>query len=171
MDYENWNFNMHWISPAEEKTQLEFLRALGDGGLDESVNTIGTELGLDGLSAFHSTFIERGFNLITPLFLSRRFSTRIGCTIRCNDTVKLKYEYNTGILNGDEAYHATAPIDYTATGIIRVMATVFFGDINHDNVENILKAYSQNYPPADTDWLLANAGEHWPSLDRIRSAR
>ena len=178
---DHWNSNMHWISPAEEKTQLEFLKALGDGGFDTSLEALGNALGMDGLFCFHLTFIavtqcsegyihrdfedtdEKGFNLIIPILLKEDSDPELDVWVDATEeTVGLKYQYNTGILLGDEAYHATSAIDYTGTDKMRVMATIYLADINENNVENILKEYTQEYPPADTERLLASAGGHWP---------
>ncbi len=82
-----WKSNMHWISPADEKTHEEYLRVLGKGDFDLVLKSIGEQLGLDGLVAYHLTFIGvsesvRGFvhydtkgtsgsvyNVIIPLLL------------------------------------------------------------------------------------------------------
>ena len=64
---------------------------------------------------------------------------------------------------GDEAYHATAALDYRDTrGQMRMAATVYVADIGEDNIDKIMKDYTQHYPPRDRpDLLLAMAGSHW----------
>jgi prolyl 4-hydroxylase len=82
-----WTSNMHWISPADERTHEEYLDVLARGKFDVVLDAIGKHLGLEGLVAYHLTFIgvshsEKGFmhddsaftggsvyNVIIPLIL------------------------------------------------------------------------------------------------------
>ena len=82
-----WTSNMHWISPADEKTHEEYLDVLAKGNFDAVLGAIGRYLGMEGLVAYHLTFIgvnhsEKGFmhrdthhtggnvyNIIIPLLL------------------------------------------------------------------------------------------------------
>jgi hypothetical protein len=65
---------------------------------------------------------------------------------------------------GDDAYHATSAVDYRDIRQMRMAATVYLADIGEDNIDNIMKHYTQHYPPSDRpDLLLAMAGSHWSS--------
>jgi hypothetical protein len=44
-------------------------------------------------------------------------------------------------------------------------ATFYVADIREDNVDEIMKAYTQPYPPKDRDRLLGLAGTHWKKDD------
>ena len=83
-----WNSNMHWISPSDEHSHNDYLKALSAAGFDEVLEAIGEHFELDGLACYHVTFIgvsycERGYshydvrqtgkrawNVIFPLLLA-----------------------------------------------------------------------------------------------------
>lgn len=54
---QKWDSNMHWISPADERTHEEYLRVLFEGGFGDMLDEIGEALELDGLVAYHLTFL------------------------------------------------------------------------------------------------------------------
>ena len=183
---DRWHSNMHWIIPAEEKTQLQFLTALGDGGFDDSLDAIGKHLNMEGIVCYHFMFIAvtncsqgymhqdfhatngKGFNLIIPLLLKEDSVPELDVWVdETEATIGLKYQYDMGFMLGDDAYHGTSAIDYTGTGKMRMMATVYLADINEDNVDAIMNAYTQEYPPASRSRLLAQRGEHWRKPNRL----
>ena len=177
---DHWNSDMHWISPAEKKTQLKFLKALGDGGFDDTLHAWGTALGMDGLVCYQLTIMAvtkcsegyvhhdfedtkgKSFAMLIPLLLNEDSEPELQVKDDATEEmVDLKYEYNTGILLGDEAYHATSAIDYTGTGKMRIMAIVYIADIRENNMEGIVEDLTQDYPPPDAERLLKSAGKHW----------
>ena len=83
----HWKSNMHWCSPADENAHDDYLRVLSRGGFDQVLHQVGTYFQLDGLSAYHLSFIgvsqceqgfihadvnesgRKAFNMIIPLIL------------------------------------------------------------------------------------------------------
>jgi len=170
-----WSSNMHWISPGNKEAHDGFLRALGDGGTDEILNSIGRELNLDGISCYHLTFIVvtecdqgyvhhdfnntgvKAFNLIVPMDLVPGSEPELDVVDFKRNVGRFKYEKDVGLLIGDGALHATASTHYSSG--FRLMATIFLADVNQDNIDYM--EYSQPYPPDDPSERLRNAGEHW----------
>ena len=73
-----------------------------------------------------------------------------------------KYVFNEASMIGDDAYHATSAVNYTATKEMRMAATIYVADINDENIGPIMKDYTQKYPPkGDFEFLLSLAGSHW----------
>jgi hypothetical protein len=84
----NWRSNLHWLSPGGAAAHEHYLQALSAAGFDDILDGIGRHLNMDGLVAFHVTFIavtfsNRGylhydvqntggkvFNVIIPLMLA-----------------------------------------------------------------------------------------------------
>ena len=177
----HWASNMHWTSPADETAHDHYLQALGAGGFDQVLESVGTYFGLDGLSAYHLSFIgvsecEKGFihadvvdsgnmafNMIIPLLLLEEEGPEL--EILSDDetlTRYYKYEYNFASLVGDSALHATASCNYRSKRSMRMAATVYIGDITPTNVNNLLLSLTQAYPPiGNAQHLLARAGDHW----------
>lgn len=48
---------------------------------------------------------------------------------------------------------------------MRLAATIYIADVTEENVDNILKQYTQAYPPDDRDLLLSWSGRHWKKDD------
>jgi hypothetical protein len=172
-----WASNMHWASPADESAHDDYLRVLSAGGFDEVLEGVGNYFGLEGLCAYHLSFIgvsqcEKGlihidvddsggmaFNMIIPLILEKEGpelellsdeeTTEGGGRGRKTKgiTSYYKYEPNVASMIGDNALHATAPCDYRKKGKMRIAATVYIGDITPANVQNILLSLTQAYPP------------------------
>ena len=177
----HWASNMHWTSPADETAHDHYLQALGAGGFDQVLESVGTYFGLDGLSAYHLSFIgvsecEKGFihadvvdsgnmafNMIIPLLLLEEEGPEL--EILSDDetyTKYYKYEYNVASLVGDSALHATASCNYRSKRSMRMAATVYIGDITPSNVNNLLLSLTQAYPPiGNAQHLLDRAGDHW----------
>jgi len=84
----DWKSNLHWLSPADGSTHKNYLESLSFAGFDQVLEGIGEYLGLEGLVAFHVTFIAvsfcmsgyehhdvewtggKTFNIIIPLLLA-----------------------------------------------------------------------------------------------------
>jgi len=180
---EPWHSNMHWISPNDEHAQQSYLRALAKGKFDYTLEAIGQHLALDGLFVYQLTFIgvnhctegfrhqdlfgtnAKAYNLIVPLILVPGSNPELdvfGTTL--NDDLaygNYQYQYEEGIMLGDDADHATSAVDYIESGRMRVMATIYLADISAANVDAVMEHYTQNYPPLDTSYLLTQQGKHW----------
>lgn len=181
----HWKSNMHWLSPADETAHDDYLTILSAGGFDKVLESIGAYFNLNGLSAYHLSFIgvsqcERGFihtdvndsgvmafNLIIPLMLVEGESPEL--EILSDDETMTRfyqYEYNVASMIGDDALHATASCDYMSKGEMRICATVYVGDITTANVRNLLMSLTQAYPPVgNAKHLLDRAGDHWCKTD------
>lgn len=49
---------------------------------------------------------------------------------------------------------------------MRMAATVYVADIDHTNIDDIVKDYTQRYPPKDEpELLLRMAGSHWNAIN------
>lgn len=177
----HWRSNMHWTSPADENAHDDYLRVLSAGGFDEVLEKVGAYFGLEGLSAYHLSFIgvshcEKGFihadvndsgrkafNMIIPLILEEETGPELEILSDDETTTRhYKYEYNVASMVGDGALHATAACDYRTKGTMRMAATVYIGEITEKNVNNLLLSLTQAYPPVgDARHLLDRAGNHW----------
>ncbi|KAL3793511.1 hypothetical protein HJC23_007251 [Cyclotella cryptica] len=177
-----WTSNMHWVSPADEKTHEEYLKVLAEGNFDLVLDAIGRYLGLEGLVAYHLTFIgvshsEKGYihydstntgasvyNVIIPLILEEDALPEL-VMIDDNDESKsgsLKYRIGMGALMGDDAMHGTEACDYRSQKGMRMAATVYIADINSGNARDIAtQTLTQIYPLPDVKYLLSQAGRHW----------
>lgn len=192
---EFWKSSMHWISPADSASHGNYLQALSMAGFDEVLSTIGKRFGFKGLCAFHLTFIgvsyccpeggfihrdmsgtamrkneTRAFNVIIPLILSNETNPELdlasdGWDKGTGKMGRYRYQYDVGVLLGDDAVHATSSVDYRDTRQMRMAATVYIADIAEDNVEEIMAFYTQKYPPNDRELLLSMASAHWNSQD------
>ena len=174
---------MHWISPANQETQDDYLNMLlGDkSDFYQVLNDLGTKLNLNGLVAYHLTFIAvskctqgyihsdfqgvngKAFNIIIPIQTAQNSKEELYVQ---DDTdyeyiASYKYKLNEGIALGDYAYHATAPCDYTSSEEMRLAATIYVADVDRENVERIMVDYTQYYPPVDEEYLMSIAGLHW----------
>jgi prolyl 4-hydroxylase len=177
-----WTSNMHWVSPADEKTHEEYLKVLSEGNFDLVLDAIGRYLGLEGLVAYHLTFIgvshsEKGYihhdstdtgasvyNVIIPLILEEDALPEL-VMIDDKDGSKagaLKYKIGQGAMMGDDAMHGTEACDYRAKRGMRMAATVYIADVNYNNAWDITsQTLTQIFPLPDTRWLLTQAGRHW----------
>ena len=184
-----WRSNLHWLSPGDNPAHEDYLQALSVAGFDEVLDGAGKYLGMNGLVAFHVTFIAvsqstRGYlhhdvlwtgaktyNVIIPLLLANETGPELdlqgGVSYqeydeKTNYTVgRYRYEYEVGSMMGDGAVHATSAVDYRRGKEMRMAATVYIADVNEQNYAGILAEYTQSYPPRDKSVLLGWAGRHW----------
>lgn len=178
--------NMHWVSPAEEKSHRSFLRALGDSGFDQVLAGIGKFLGLTDILVYqlsligvsycnggsfpHHDFTEtqgKAFNLLIPLILVQDSAPELDVYPQdWTFIAQYKYKYGTGVLLGDDAVHATAALDYGVnSGKIRISASIYMAEVREDNIANIASHINQNYPP-DAEYIFGHRGEHWSSTNQ-----
>jgi hypothetical protein len=116
----NWDFNMHYIAAWDEKARVSLLRAMGSGGFDTALESIGTAYGLDNMTCFHTSFMgiseaddsfthadvyasdEKGFNIIWPLMVVDGSNPELD--IVSDDTnivISVNYEYDVAYVMGD----------------------------------------------------------------------
>lgn len=180
-----WTSNMHWISPANEHTHEQYLKVLASGDFDAVLRGIGEYLGLEGLAAYHLTFIgvsysEKGYihhdstntggnvyNVIIPLILQENADPELVLLDDTSDEAGLlKYQLNQGAMMGDDAMHGTEACDYRPTKGMRLAATVYIANVNYENVWDITsQTLTQIFPLPDARWLLTQAGRHWGRFD------
>lgn len=182
----HWKSNMHWISPADEDAHDDYLRILSEGGFDSILDEIGKHFGLDGLVAYHVTFIGvshcskgfmhhdfkdidgKAFNIIIPLILANKTGPELDLR-QDGDEWKddlpvgsYKYEHNVANIVGDMAKHATAACDYRDNKEMRMAATVYIADVNPKNLKRLMIDFTQAFPPADDpEHLLRRAATNW----------
>lgn len=177
-----WTSNMHWISPADEKTHEEYIKALARGNFDAVLDGIGKYLGFESLVAYHVTFLavshsEKGFthrdthdtdasvyNVIIPLIIDDEASPELEISDWDDDSFKgsLKYQIGTASMMGDEAMHGTQACDYREKKGIRMAATIYIADINELNYQEITtNTLTQIFPLSDKAWLWSQRGRHW----------
>ena len=113
---------MHWLSPYDESTHQSYLQTLGAAGFDDLLKSIGESLGLDGLAAFHLSFIavshcskglvhidvgntgNKTFNVIIPLLLAEEPGPEQELVDGSNSKVgRILNSYDTALLVGDDA--------------------------------------------------------------------
>jgi len=185
-----WTSNMHWVSPADEKTHEEYLKVLAKGNFDMVLDALGKYLGLEGLVAYHLTFIgvshsEKGFmhrdtygtgaavyNVIIPLILVDDALPELAIGDYFDEDLvgTLKYKVGTAAMMGDEAMHGTEACDYRQHKGLRMAATVYIADINEVNVNAISEqTLTQIFPLPDTSWLMAQRSRHWDGIEGANS--
>lgn len=181
-----WNSNMHWISPNNAATHLDFLQELGIAGFDEVLKRIGEHFDMDGLAVYHLSFIAvshcsdgfihkdiagsggKVFNIIIPLILAEDTGPELDVSEGDKNGLigRMRYQYDVATMMGDNAYHGTSAADYRATREMRMAATIYIADINDANIDSIMKHYTQHFPPSDQpSVLLKMAGAHWKADD------
>jgi hypothetical protein len=117
-----WSSDMHWLSPGDESTHQSYLQALGAAGFDDVLKSIGEALGMNGLAAFHLTFIavshctkglvhidvgntgNKTFNVIIPLILAEEPGPEQELVDGSNLKVgRILNSYDVALLVGDDA--------------------------------------------------------------------
>ncbi|GKY99566.1 hypothetical protein MPSEU_000910800 [Mayamaea pseudoterrestris] len=185
----NWHSDLHWLSPAGHPAHEDYLQALGASGFDEMLRGVGEQLQMDGLVAFHVTFIAvsqaikgylhhdvtrtqaKTYNIIIPLLLANDTGPELDlqqwppAPDGTTPVGRLKYQYGMAAMMGDDAYHATSSVDYRPNKEMRLAATVYVADVNALNVERIQDQYTQAFPPRDSALLMSWAGRHWRPND------
>ena len=182
-----WKSNMHWLSPGAVEAHESYLQALSAAGFDRVLSDIGEQLGMDGLVAFHLTFIAvsrsahsllhhdvmelpgKAFNVIVPLLLASDAGPELDLQASDLTVGRYKYQFDEGIMLGDAAIHATSACDYWQRQEMRLAATIYIADVNDTNAGSVIKLYTQAYPPRDDLELLKSwAGLHWRKGDASR---
>jgi len=188
-----WDSNSHWLEPADENANVDYQNMLFKDDFYSILDSIGNFLGLDGIYVNNLTFMAvsycygdsfphydfnhsngKAFVFIFHLQEAKNAPPELlvfSQYEKTKDGVKkggvYKYNENRAIMLGDQSLHATAPCDYRETSEMRLSATVYFFDVNEDNVDGILEDFDQYYPPKeslDSDYLLKRSGIHWKKL-------
>jgi hypothetical protein len=182
-----WDSNMHWISPGDAATHEDFLKQLSLGGFDKVLESIGEYFELDGLVAYHLSFMAvshcvrgyvhhdfsgtqgKAFNIIVPLITVDGTSPELEIKDTDDQTGGYRYVYDEASIIGDYARHATGRVDYREQGKYRLAVYIYIADVNEGNAKAILKDFTQAYPPQaeeGEELLLSWAGRHWkPSAE------
>mmetsp|Transcript_19443 Transcript_19443/g.44443 ORF Transcript_19443/g.44443 Transcript_19443/m.44443 type:complete len:803 (+) Transcript_19443:88-2496(+) len=137
---QEWESNMHYITPDDDIAFGDFLHALSDAGFDKVLEGIGEHFGLSSLTFYfislravshvsdlylHTDSDHKGvFNLLFPIHqvesgmrgLLRTHQEQHPELILADDNQQNKfayhYEKDHGILLHEDGYHGTAPCDY-----------------------------------------------------------
>ena len=188
----SWRSNLHWLSPGAGPAHEHYLQALSVAGFDEVLKAIGEYLNMDGLVAFHVTFIavshstkgylhhdmdgtgRKMYNCIIPLILANETNPELDLQDLHPDLSeddqeyrvgRYQYEYDVSGMMGDGAVHGTSAVDYRMNKEMRMAATVYITDVNEGNVDSLTNQYTQAYPPSDRELLLSWRGRHWRKDD------
>ncbi|GKY95843.1 hypothetical protein MPSEU_000544900 [Mayamaea pseudoterrestris] len=188
-----WNSNLQWLSPGDNAAHNHYLEALSVAGFDSVLQSIGERFQMEGLVAFHLTFMAvsqstrgylhydvtrtqaKAFNVIIPLILANETGPELDLQnydedeedeSKQDDRIgRYRYEYHVASMMGDDALHASSAVDYRVQKEMRLAATIYVADVNEANVNEIMSQYTQAYPPNDRDLLLSWAGTHWKKDD------
>ena len=167
---------------SDEAAHEEAIRALAKGGFDEVLNAIGTYLGLDNLVSFSIgilavTRADKGYihvdfshsdqkaanflvNLQTP-------GDEPELTVIEEDDVgnrrraQVKYADEFGVLNGDDAMHATNECNHRASGGVRITASIFLSQLEEASLKQVAEHDKYYFPFGNMDWIWAQRGRHW----------
>ena len=178
------NSNMHWLTPADARTNNKVLEILGDSGFDDILEAIGTALGLGGLAILQSTLIcmssctegkvhvdsedtdDKAFTLILPLILPQETEAPHLNIFDDHDKETYggyTYKSDIAVLLGDDATHASAKAQYSGKGAFRMMATFLMADVTKHNAKKVKECYSQReFCPNP----LTLAASHWKKGDK-----
>ena len=178
--------DMHWFDVADEASHEDGLRALAKGGFDEVLNAIGTFLGLDNLVSFsigllavtksekgyiHVDFAGSGkkaFNFLIPL---QSPSDHPELTVIEEDDLgnrrrgQVKYAPEFGVLNGDDAMHATNECNHRTIDSVRITVSIFLVQMEEASLEQVAEHDKYYFPFGNMDWIWAQRGRHWQAGD------
>lgn len=177
-----WKSDMHWIDVADEASYEESLQVLAQGGFDTVLDAVGNYYGLDSQMIHTARFMAvsqcskghihedmsqsggKYFNILIPLLNEDGADDEL-LVVDDEDEDRvgtLKYEYNVGILFGDDCYHATRPANYREQKGMRLTANIYFADVNDDNVKEVAYDPLSIFPVHEHhEWFLSQKGRHW----------
>ena len=177
------------MSPADEDAHIDFLSALSFAGFDKILGAIGSHFcHFETLAVYQVSFIcvskckegrlhyditgsgGRAFNIIVPLILANNTGPELEVRPSDDDdppTVgEYRYEQDSAIMLGDDAFHATGEVDYD--GEFRLAMSLYVADIREDNIDALKESFTNYY---ETD-LLSLVGSHWSKRnERVRLPR
>ena len=170
------------FSLSDEASHEEAVRALAKGGFDQVLNAIGTHLGLDHLVSFsigilavtkadkgyvHVDFSHSGKKAANFLVNLQTPGDEPELTVIEEDDVgnrrraQVKYNNEVGILNGDDAMHATNECNHRATGGVRITASIFLSQLEKKSLKQVAEHDRYYFPFGNMDWIYAQRGRHW----------
>eukprot|EP00978_Attheya_sp_CCMP212_P025674 scaffold83052_cov59-Attheya_sp.AAC.1 len=180
----DWGANMQWFWPGDEAAHNHYLQALSLAGVDGILKDIGEYLGMEGIFVFHLEFMgvshathgtlhtdmedtaNKTFNIIIPLITMNNTSPELDVA-ESDDSQgagRYKYEYNVGVMLGDESFHGTAAVDNRDE--IRLMACIYLADVTEENASNVkYKLDLYEWPPFGGSFMKKWAGRHWKHND------
>jgi len=76
---------------------------------------------------------------------------------------QVKYQDEFGILNGDDAMHATNECDHRAYGAdgVRITASIFLSELEEKSLKQVADHDEYYFPFGNMDWIWAQRGRHW----------
>lgn len=107
----------------------------------------------------------KGFNIIFPLLLVNGSGPELD--LRSDDgsvVVGYQYRFDEANIVGDDAYHGTASCDYRGTGDMRLVVSVYFADVNPNNIDLFWHdTVDVPYPSKDSfrGFFSSRIGSHW----------
>lgn len=177
------NSNMYWISPSDEGTNMNMLRYLTAGGLQQVLQQVSTVIddNCNHLTLYQMTFIiihscpdfhfhtdfnpslsGQAYTVLFPLQLVESSPPEVVIQREVTNTVhSFKYERGHAFLWGPNTVHATAIVSYPK-GAFRICVSLSLGCITPLTVQLIARDISQQYPPKREKFLLELASKaHW----------
>jgi len=176
-----WDFNMHYIAAWNEEGRQALYGALGQGGYDMALNSIGNYFGLNSLSCFHVSFMGvseadnsfmhtdlygtdgKGFNIIFPMITVDGSSPELDIQSDNADVVvAVKYQHDRAFVLRDWAYHKTSAVTYEEKGQIRIVVGMYCAEIDESNHDILRYLYSlELVPPFMDQFNLPIQDIHW----------
>lgn len=189
--HEDFHSTAHWLNPMDEEGFEEYLRVLGEGGMDVVLEGIGRHFGLDGLTCYSAGFVVldeckdgytyydfqhvdgKAFSLNIPLMMDTDIDTEHYIQSRDDEDVEAEvpYQYNVALGVGDNTKQTIGDIDYKVSSKVVILATLYVADINEENIENLLKDFTDPFPPKDRDYFLERRGIHWKKDGSVQLPR
>ena len=131
---------MHYITPDDEKSNRDFLSALGEAGFDQILEGIGDHFGLEGIICYYPSFIAvshcsgsyphvdarntsgKAFNIIFPVLQANESTPELmlGEDHYGPVVIPYRYEPEAAILLGDDGELRLA---FLAVGAFRMLST------------------------------------------------
>ncbi|KAL7543508.1 hypothetical protein ACHAXR_012794 [Thalassiosira sp. AJA248-18] len=174
--------NMHWFDVADEAAHEESLRVLAEGGFDVVLNAIGKYLGMEHIASFgigllavskadkgyvHVDFSHSGKRAFNFLINLQTPGDDPELTVIEEDELgnrrrgQVKYAPEFGVLNGDDAMHATNECNHRASGGVRITASIFLAELQEESLHQVAEHDKYYFPFGNMDWIWAQRGRHW----------
>ena len=177
----SWSFNIHYIAAWDEAARVSFLRALGKGGYDTVLESIGNHFGYENITCFHLSFMgvsecdksvthadvyasgEKGLNIIFPIVTVDGSKPELDIqSDNTNIVTSVKYTRDLAYIMSDYGYHKTSSIEYEGKGQNRVVVGMYCGQIDESNAEMMKYIYDGEHPAPFLDQFnLPLADPHW----------
>lgn len=188
----DWQSDMHYISPDDFGSNQLFMEALSDAGFDMVLNSVGTRDNLTSITVYYPSYIavshctrslmhtdsdEDGhYNVIFPVLqVNNSKPELIVGDSSANIYVPYKYEPEHAVVLGKEGLHGTAPCDYRGTDSMRMVVSVYMVDGDNRPTRNkVIKDWIDADPPyprvPDREHFI-DTTKHWKKDDPTRTLR